>query len=87
MEGCFIPNKGVNLPDTDITLPSISRKDKKDLAFILNEKIEWIGLSFVRSAEDIIKLKKAIKKSKSSNALVIAKIEKPEAIKNIDAIS
>ena len=83
--GLLHSKKGVNLPDTNITLPSISRKDKKDLAFILNEKIEWIGLSFVRSAEDIINLKKAIKKSKSS-ALVIAKIEKPEAIKNIDAI-
>ena len=83
--GLLHSKKGVNLPDTNITLPSISRKDKKDLAFILNEKIEWIGLSFVRSAEDIINLKKAIKKSKSS-ALIIAKIEKPEAIKNIDAI-
>ena len=84
--GLLHSKKGVNLPDTNITLPSISKKDKKDLAFILNEKIEWIGLSFVRSAEDVIKLKKAIKKSKLSSALVIAKIEKPEAIKNIDAI-
>ena len=84
--GLLHSKKGVNLPDTDITLPSISKKDKEDLAFILNEKIEWIGLSFVRSAEDVIKLKKAIKKSKLSSALVIAKIEKPEAIKNIDAI-
>ena len=84
--GLLRSKKGVNLPDTKIKLPSISRKDKKDLAFILNEKIEWIGLSFVRSAEDIIKLKRAIKKSKSSSALVIAKIEKPEAIKNIDEI-
>jgi pyruvate kinase len=84
--GLLHSKKGVNLPDTKIKLPSISRKDKKDLAFILNEKIEWIGLSFVRSAEDIIKLKRAIKKSKSSSALVIAKIEKPEAIKNIDEI-
>ena len=84
--GLLRSKKGVNLPDTKIKLPSISRKDKKDLAFILNEKIEWIGLSFVRSAEDIIKLKRAIKKSKSSSALVIAKIEKPEAITNIDEI-
>ena len=84
--GLLHSKKGVNFPDTNITLPSISKKDKEDLAFILNEKIEWIGLSFVRSAEDVIKLKKAIKKSKLSSALVIAKIEKPEAIKNIDAI-
>ena len=84
--GLLRSKKGVNLPDTKIKLPSISRKDKKDLAFILNEKIEWVGLSFVRSADDIIKLKRAIKKSKLSSALVIAKIEKPEAIKNIDEI-
>ena len=84
--GLLHSKKGVNLPDTNITLPSITKKDKEDLVFILNEKIEWIGLSFVRSAEDVIKLKKAIKKSKLSSALVIAKIEKPEAIKNIDTI-
>jgi len=84
--GTLNSKKGVNLPDTKINLPSISKKDKKDLEFILNEKIEWIGLSFVRKAEDIQQLKKAIKKSKKSNALVIAKIEKPEAITNINQI-
>lgn len=78
-------NKGVNLPNTKISLPSLTKKDKKDLAFILNEKIEWIGLSFVRSAEDVRILKKIIKKQKLHHK-VIAKIEKPEAIKEIDAI-
>ena len=78
-------NKGVNLPNTKISLPSLTKKDKNDLAFILNEKIEWIGLSFVRSAEDVRRLKKRIKKQKSDHK-VIAKIEKPEAIKEIDAI-
>tara|TARA_B110000444_G_scaffold242932_1_gene260746 strand:+ start:1019 stop:2431 length:1413 start_codon:yes stop_codon:yes gene_type:complete len=78
-------NKGVNLPNTKISLPSLTKKDKKDLAFILNEKIEWIGLSFVRSAEDVRKLKKIILKQKLHHK-VIAKIEKPEAIKDIDAI-
>ena len=84
--GKLYSNKGVNLPDTQISLPCLTQKDKKDLAFILGEKIEWIGLSFVRRAEDIVKLKKIIRKKKTSNALVIAKIEKPEAIRDIDNI-
>ena len=84
--GKLYSNKGVNLPDTQISLPWLTQKDKKDLAFILGEKIEWIGLSFVRSSEDIIKLKKIIRKNKTSNARVIAKIEKPEAIADIDNI-
>ena len=84
--GRLYSNKGVNLPDTEISLPCLTQKDKKDLAFILGEKIEWIGLSFVRRAEDIVKLKKVIRKKKTSNARVIAKIEKPEAITDIDNI-
>jgi len=84
--GILKSNKGVNLPDTKISLPCLTQKDKKDLVFILGEKIEWIGLSFVRRAEDIVKLKKIIRKNKTSNALVIAKIEKPEAITDIDNI-
>mgnify|MGYP000736418981 CR=1 FL=1 len=58
----LLSNKGVNLPNTKISLPCLTKKDKKDLAFILNEKIEWIGLSFVRSANDVRMLKKRIKK-------------------------
>ena len=84
--GRLYSNKGVNLPDTEISLPCLTQKDKKDLAFILGEKIEWIGLSFVRRAEDIVKLKKIIRKKKTSNARVIAKIEKPEALTDIDNI-
>ena len=84
--GRLYSNKGVNLPDTEISLPCLTQKDKKDLAFILGEKIEWIGLSFVRRAEDIVKLKKIICKKKTSNARVIAKIEKPEALTDIDNI-
>lgn len=83
--GLLKSNKGVNLPNTNISLPCLTTKDKKDLAFILNEKIEWIGLSFVREAKDVNKLKQILKKAKS-NIKVIAKIEKPEAIKNIDSI-
>ena len=83
--GKLLSNKGVNLPNTKISLPCLTKKDKEDLAFILNQKIEWIGLSFVRSADDVRTLKKIIKKQKSHHK-VIAKIEKPEAIKEIGAI-
>ena len=83
--GVLKSRKGVNLPNTKISLPSITKKDKKDLDFILTQKIEWIGLSFVRTPKDIIDLKKIIKKHKQTHR-VIAKIEKPEAIKNIDNI-
>jgi len=84
--GLLQSKKGVNLPDTKISLPSLTKKDKKDLEFILNEKIEWVGLSFVRSANDIIKLKRIIAKNKTSTALVIAKIEKSEGINDINNI-
>ena len=77
--------KGINLPNTKISLPCLTTKDKKDLKFILNEKIEWLALSFVREAEDLISLKRILKKNKS-NIGVIAKIEKPEAVKNIEEI-
>lgn len=78
-------NKGVNLPDTEISLPSITEKDEKDLAFILKQDIHWIALSFVRSAQDIKDLKKRIS-SHGHVAKVIAKIEKPEAVRNIKEI-
>ncbi len=83
--GLLNSRKGVNLPNTKISLPCLTVKDKEDLAFILAEKIEWIGLSFVRSSNDVKILKKIIQKQKLHHK-VIAKIEKPEAIKNIDSI-
>ena len=83
--GMLYSNKGINLPNTKISMPCLTYKDKQDLKFVLNEKIEWIGLSFVRSAEDVKKLKRIIKLKKSHHK-VIAKIEKPQAIKDIDAI-
>ena len=83
--GMLYSNKGINLPNTKITMPCLTYKDKQDLKFVLNEKIEWIGLSFVRSAEDVKKLKRIIKLKKSHHK-IIAKIEKPQAIKDIDAI-
>ena len=83
--GLLQSRKGVNLPNTKISLPCLTKKDKMDLAFVLAEKIEWVGLSFVRSANDIKILKKIIDKHNLHHK-VIAKIEKPEAIKDIDAI-
>ncbi len=83
--GVLQSRKGVNLPKTTISLPCLTKKDLQDLEFILSQKIEWIGLSFVRKAKDIKELKKIIKKRNAPHK-VIAKIEKPEAIKNIDAI-
>lgn len=83
--GVLHSNKGINLPNTKISLPCLTKKDLKDLDFILNEKIEWLGLSFVREAEDVLRLKRIIKK-KNKSIGVISKIEKPEAIKSIDKI-
>jgi pyruvate kinase len=83
--GFLHSRKGVNLPNTTISLPCLTKKDKNDIEFILSQKIEWVGLSFVRKAKDIKSLKKIID-SRNSLHKVIAKIEKPEAIKNIDAI-
>ena len=83
--GILHSNKGINLPNTKISLPCLTKKDLKDLDFILNEKIEWLGLSFVREAEDVLMLKRIIKK-KNKSIGVISKIEKPEAIKSIDKI-
>ena len=83
--GILYQRKGVNLPNTTLTLPSLTKKDLEDLNFILTQKIEWIGLSFVRKAKDVKDLRKVINSSTSLHK-IIAKIEKPEAIRNINAI-
>jgi len=80
--GTLLPKKGVNLPDSALTMPSLTEKDKADLDFIIDNNLDWVALSFVRKAIDIIELKKIIK-SKESKIKVIAKIEMPEALKNI----
>ncbi|GGH69441.1 pyruvate kinase [Phaeocystidibacter marisrubri] len=77
--------KGVNLPNTKISLPCLTEKDLADLEVALEENVEWIGLSFVRNAEDVIELKRLIRKAKKQ-AFVISKIEKPEAVMDIDRI-
>jgi pyruvate kinase len=83
--GRLTSRKGVNLPDSDISLPSLTKKDLLDLKFAIKHNLNWVALSFVRKAEDIIDLKKRIKRS-GKNIRVIAKIEKPQAVKNIDEI-
>ncbi len=83
--GILSSNKGVNLPNTKISLPSMTEKDERDLAFILKQPVNWIALSFVRSGKDMKRLAKKIKAAKHP-AKTIAKIEKPEAITNLDAI-
>jgi pyruvate kinase len=83
--GILTSRKGVNLPNTKVSIPSLTVEDRKNLDFVLENDVEWIGLSFVRNAEDIIELKEIIA-SRGKTAKVIAKIEKPEAIANIDAI-
>ena len=83
--GTLSSKKGVNLPNTKVSLPCLTPKDLKDLDFALANNIEWIGLSFVRSVTDIADLKDIIKKHHKS-ARVIAKIEKPEALIGIDNI-
>lgn len=80
--GVLSSKKGINLPDTKISLPALTEKDLKDLDFIIEQNADWIALSFVREVKDIISLK-GILKNRNSKAKVIAKIEKPEAVVNI----
>ncbi len=83
--GVLSSNKGVNLPDTNVKLPALTEKDKEDLIFILTQDVNWIALSFVRRASDLDPVKEAIEKA-GHQAKVMAKIEKPEAIKNLREI-
>lgn len=82
LPGTLLPKKGVNLPDTDISLPAMTEKDLADLDFILSNQVDWIALSFVRNPQDIRSLKKLVK-DKNHKAKIIAKIEMPQAIANL----
>jgi len=84
--GILSSKKGVNLPNTKISLPSLTEKDRKDAGFALEHGVDWIALSFVRSVTDILEIKELIKKSRRPSARVIAKVEKPEALNEIDQI-
>lgn len=82
LPGVLLPKKGVNLPDSTLTMPAITEKDIADIEFITANQLDWIALSFVRKPEDIIELKKMLK-AKGAKTKVIAKIEMPEAIRNL----
>ena len=78
--------KGVNLPNTNISQPALTEKDIEDAVFACKLGVDWMALSFVRHAEDLIELQELIKKHSDHKIPIIAKIEKPEALVNIDKI-
>jgi len=80
--GVLTPKKGMNLPGMNLSTPSITEKDFKDLEFVIKHRIDYIALSFVRSANDVVELKKWLA-GKGRNIPVIAKIEKKEAVDNL----
>jgi pyruvate kinase len=86
--GLLQSNKGLNLPRAHTSIPAITEKDKKDLMFALEQGADWIALSFVRDANEVIALQEMVRKNSAfrRSTPVIAKIEKPEAMHNIDAI-
>lgn len=84
--GAFKSNKGVNLPNTNISLPALTEKDIEDAKFMFTQDVDWIALSFVRHSQDLIDLQELMAKHTEVKIPIIAKIEKPEAIENIDKI-
>lgn len=78
--------KGVNLPNTNISLPALTEKDIKDAIFAISQEVDWIALSFVRFSQDLIDLQNLIKEHSEHKIPIVAKIEKPEAVENIDKI-
>lgn len=87
VEGGFLKSrKGVNIPSLDLHLPSMTDKDKEDLEFGLSQGIDWVSLSFVRTADDIRQLKTFIKEHSGTTVPVIGKIEKPQAIAHLQEI-
>ena len=78
--------KGVNLPNTKVSLPALTKKDIKDAIYAIEKDVDWIALSFVRTPEDLMELQELISKHSDHKIPIIAKIEKPEAVENIDKI-
>ncbi|SHI44453.1 pyruvate kinase [Flavobacterium terrae] len=78
--------KGVNLPNTKVSLPALTKKDIKDAIFAIENQVDWIALSFVRTPEDLKDLRDLIEKHSEHKIPIVAKIEKPEAVENIDKI-
>lgn len=84
--GALKSKKGVNLPNTKVSLPALTQKDIKDALFAIKEEVDWIALSFVRTPKDLEELQDLIAEHSSYKIPIIAKIEKPEAVENIDKI-
>ena len=84
--GALKSKKGVNLPNTNISLPALTKKDKEDALFAIENHFDWIALSFVRTKKDVKQLQKLIEKHSEHKIPIIAKIEKPEAIENMNGI-
>ena len=84
--GPLFSKKGINLPNTKISLPALTEKDFEDAIFSINQKVDWVALSFVRNGNDLIELKKIIQEKSKHKIPIISKIEKPEALENIDEI-
>jgi pyruvate kinase len=78
--------KGVNLPQTKVSLPALTTKDIKDAIFAIEQKVDWMALSFVRTPKDLEELQDLIAKHSDYKIPIVAKIEKPEAVENIDKI-
>ncbi len=84
--GPFKSKKGVNLPNTDISLPALTAKDIEDAKFAISQNVDWLALSFVRNSQDLNDLRTLIEQETDQKIPIISKIEKPEAIENIDKI-
>ncbi|MGB1079920.1 MAG: pyruvate kinase [Flavobacteriaceae bacterium] len=84
--GVLKSKKGVNLPNTNISLPALTKKDIKDAIFAIEQNVDWIALSFVRHKQDVEDLRQLIKKQGEYDIPIISKIEKPEALVNIEEI-
>ena len=83
--GLLFSKKGLNLPDTNINISSLTEKDRADLIVALDQRVDWIGFSFVRSSREVIELRHLIN-SHNCKAKIIAKIEKPEAVNDLTGI-
>jgi pyruvate kinase len=86
--GLLTDNKGMNLPDASLDIPALTANDREDVLFALSNQVDWIALSFVRTAHEVLELKAIIQNDSAYGRVppVISKIEKPEAVRNIDAI-
>ena len=84
--GPLSSNKGVNLPNTKISMPALTPKDIKDARLAAKLDFDWIALSFVRSKNDVLELKTLLEKNSKLSIPIISKIEKPQAIKKMDQI-